>query len=135
MSTVLARYRDLSNYEYFTTSVRIRKEITALVTSSALPKSYRFVFSVPMAETARSIVHNLVTANAFYPNTEHNVCQRRHYMTLAVADCEQIMQDLQCLIELGIVKVSRCERMAEDVETAIKLIKGARKGVKLIGQG
>lgn len=135
MSTVLARYRDLSNYEYFTTSVRIRKEITALVTSSALPKSYRFVFAVPMAETARSIVHNLVTANAFYPNTEHNVCQRRHYMTLAVADCEQIMQDLQCLIELGIVKVSRCERMAEDVETAIKLIKGARKGVKLIGQG
>ena len=135
MSTILARYRDLSNYEYFTTSVRIRKEITALVTSSALPKSYRFVFAVPMAETARSIVHNLVTANAFYPNTEHNVCQRRHYMTLAVADCEQIMQDLQCLIELGIVKVSRCERMAEDVETAIKLIKGARKGVKLIGQG
>ena len=135
MSTVLARYRDLSNYEYFTTAVRIRKEITALVTSSALPKSYRFVFAVPMAETARSIVHNLVTANAFYPNTEHNVCQRRHYMTLVVADCEQIMQDLQCLIELGIVKVSRCERMAEDVETAIKLIKGARKGVKLIGQG
>ena len=135
MSTVLARYRDLSNYEYFTTAVSIRKEITALVTSSALPKSYRFVFAVPMAETARSIVHNLVTANAFYPNTEHNVCQRRHYMTLAVADCEQIMQDLQCLIELGIVKVSRCERMAEDVETAIKLIKGARKGVKLIGQG
>ena len=135
MSTVLARYRDLSNYEYFTTAVRIRKEITALVTSSALPKSYRFVFAVPMAETSRSIVHNLVTANAFYPNTEHNVCQRRHYMTLAVADCEQIMQDLQCLIELGIVKVSRCDRMAEDVETAIKLIKGARKGVKLIGQG
>ena len=135
MSTVLARYRDLSNYEYFTTAVRIRKEITALVTSSALPKSYRFVFAVPMAETARSIVHNLVTANAFYPNTEHNVCQRRHYMTLAVADCEQIMQDMQYLIELGIVKVSRCERMAEDVETAIKLIKGARKGVKLIGQG
>ena len=125
----------MSNYEYFTTAVRIRKEITALVTSSALPKSYRFVFAVPMAETARSIVHNLVTANAFYPNTEHNVCQRRHYMTLAVADCEQIMQDMQCLIELGIVKVSRCERMAEDVETAIKLIKGARKGVKLIGQG
>ena len=125
----------MSNYEYFTTAVRIRKEIPALVTSSALPKSYRFVFAVPMAETARSIVHNLVTANAFYPNTKHNVCQRRHCMTLAVADCEQIMQDLQCLIELGIVKVSRCERMAEDVETAIKLIKGARKGVKLIGQG
>ena len=55
-------------------------------------------------------------------------------MTLAVADCEQLLQDLQCLIDLGIIKVSRCVRIADDVETAAKLIKGARKGVKLIGQ-
>ena len=135
MSTVLERYRDLSNFEYFTTATRVRKEITALVTSAAMPKSYRFVLAVPMAETARSLVSNLVTANAFYPNTEHNVTQRRHYMTLAVANCEQLLQDLQCLIDLGIIKVSRCVRIADDVETAAKLIKGARKGVKLIGQG
>lgn len=30
MSTVLERYRDLSNFEYFTTATRVRKEITAL---------------------------------------------------------------------------------------------------------
>lgn len=124
----------MSNFEYFNTALRVRKEVTALVTSAAMPKSYRFILAVPMAETARSIVYNLVTANAFYPNTEHNVSQRRHYMTLAVADCEQLLQDLQCLIELNVVKVSRCARLADDVETAAKLIKGARKGVKLIGQ-
>ena len=135
MSTVLERYRDLSNFEYFNTATKVRKEITALVTSEALPKSYRFVLAVPMAETARKLVYNLVTANAFYPNTEHNVLQRRHYMTLAVADCEQLLQDLQCLIELNVVKVSRCARIAESVETTAKLIKGARKGVKLIGKG
>lgn len=56
-------------------------------------------------------------------------------MTLAVADCEQLLQDLQCVIDLGVVKVSRCARLAEDVETTEKLVKGARKGVKLIGQG
>ncbi len=135
MSTVLARYRDLSNFEYFNTSLRVRKEITALVTSAAMPKSYRFIYAVPMAETARSIIYNLVTANAFYPNSEHNVCQRKHYMTLALADCEQLLQDLQCLIDLGVVKVSRCMRVAADVENAAKLIKGARKGVKLIARG
>lgn len=124
----------MSNFEYFNTALRVRKEVTALVTSAAMPKSYRFILAVPMAETARSIVYNLVTANAFYPNTEHNVSQRRHYMTLAVADCEQLLQDLQCLIELNVVKVSRCARLADDVETAAKLIKGARNGVKLIGQ-
>lgn len=135
MSTVLSRYRDLSNFEYFNTSMRVRKEVTALVTSAAMPKSYRFIYAVPMAATARSIIYNLVTANAFYPNSEHNVCQRRHYMTLAVADCEQLLQDLQCLIDLGVVRVSRCMRVAEDVENAAKLIKGARKGVKLVGRG
>lgn len=135
MSTVLERYRDISNFEYFNHATKVRKEITALVTSAAFPKSYRFILAVPMAETARSLVRNLVTANAFYPNTEHNVTQRRHYMTLAVADCEQLLQDLQCVIDLGVVKVSRCARLAEDVETTEKLVKGARKGVKLIGQG
>ena len=135
MSTVLERYRDISSFEYFNTALRVRRDVTALVTSAAFPKSYRFVLAVPMAETARSLVYNLVTANAFYPNTDHNVTQRRHYMTLAVADCEQLLQDLQCVIDLGVVKVSRCARVADDVETAAKLIKGARKGVKLIGQG
>lgn len=133
MSTVLERYRDLSNFEYFNHATKVRKDITELVTSAAFPKSWRFVLAVPMAETARKLVYNLVTANAFYPNTEHNVTQRRHYMTLAVADCEQLLQDLQCVIDLGVVKVSRCARLAEDVETTAKLVKGARKGVKLIG--
>ena len=133
MSTVLARYRNISSYEYFNTALRVRKEVTALVTSAAMPKTYRFVLAVPMAQTARDIVSNIVTANAFYPNTERNVLQRKRYLTLAVAACETLLQDLQCLADLGVVKVSRCERLANDVETAVKLIKGARKGVKLVG--
>ena len=136
MSTVLERYRDLSNFEYFTTATRVRKEITALVTSAAMPKSYRFVLAVPMAETARSLVSNLVTANAFYPNTEHNVTQRRHYMTLALADLNQLYQDLQGLLAMKLpVKVAKFEEISESIENDIKLIKGARAGVKLIGKG
>lgn len=89
MSTVLERYRDLSNFEYFTTATRVRKEITALVTSAAMPKSYRFVLAVPMAETARSLVSNLVTANAFYPNTEHNVTRQRRKLKKLAAFVER----------------------------------------------
>ena len=133
MSTVLARYRNISGYEYFNTALRIRTEITALVTSAAMPKSYRFILAVPMAQAAREIVGDIVTADAFYPNTEHNFTYRRHYLTLAVAACELLLQDLQCLADLGVVKVSRCERLADDLENEIKLIRGARKGVKLLG--
>ena len=110
--------------------------VTQLVTSSAVPKSYRFVFAVPMAETARSLVFNLEKSDAFYPNTERNVSERKHYMTLAIADCEQLYQDVQCLLSLGLpVSVSRFETIAESLDTEIKLIKGARNGVKLIGKG
>ena len=136
MSGVYARNRNLSSFEYFSNAIAIRTAVTQLVTSSAVPKSYRFVLAVPMAETARSLVFNLVKSDAFYPNNERNVAERKHYMTLAVADCEQLYQDIQCLLSLGLpVSASRFEALAESLDAEINLIKGARKGVKLIGKG
>ena len=136
LSGVYVRNRNLSSFEYFNTAVAIRNEVTRLVTSGAVPKSYRFIFAVPMAETARSVVFNLVKADAFYPNTPRNVEERKHYMTLALADLNQLYQDLQCLLAMNLpVKVTRFEEISESIENDIKLIKGARAGVKLIGKG
>ena len=136
LSGVYVRNRNLSSFEFFNTAVSIRNEVTRLVTSGAVPKSYRFIFAVPMSETARSVVFNLVKADAFYPNTQRNVEQRKHYMTLALADLNQLYQDLQCLLAMNLpVKVSRFEEISESIENDIKLIKGARAGVKLIGKG
>ena len=136
LSGVYVRNRNLSSFEYFNTAVSIRNEVTRLVTSGAVPKSYRFIFAVPMAETARSVVFNLVKADAFYPNTARNVEERKHYMTLALADLNQLYQDLQCLLSMNLpVKVARFEEISESIENDIKLIKGARAGVKLIGKG
>lgn len=136
MSGVYVRNRNLSTFEYFNTAVSIRNEVTRPVTSGAVPKSYRFIFAVPMAETARSVVFNLVKADAFYPNTQRNVEERKHYMTLALADLNQLYQDLQCLLAMKLpVKVAKFEEISESIENDIKLIKGARAGVKLIGKG
>ena len=136
MSGVYMRNRNLSSFEYFNTAVAIRNDVTRLVTSGAVPKSYRFIFAVPMAETARSVVFNLVKADAFYPNTTRNVEERKHYMTLAIADLNQLYQDMQSLLAMGLpVKAARFEGIAERIESDIKLIKGARAGVKLIGKG
>ena len=136
MSGVYVRNRNLSSFEYFNTAVSIRNEVTRLVTSGSVPKSYRFIFAVPMAETARSVVFNLVKADAFYPNTQRNVEERKHYMTLALADLNQLYQDLQCLLAMKLpVKVAKFEEISESIENDIKLIKGARAGVKLIGKG
>ena len=136
MSGVYARNRHLSTHKYFTLALEIRAEITKKVTTKQLPKSYRFVFAVPMAETARSLVMNLVKADAFYPNTARNVEERKRFMTLAIADCNQLLQDLQCLKSLNSnISLSWFETLIQDVDDDIKLIKGARSGVKLIGKG
>lgn len=136
MSGVYARNRHLSVHKYFTLALEIRAEITKKVTTKQLPKSYRFVFAVPMAETARSLVMNLVKADAFYPNTARNVDERKRFMTLAIADCNQLLQDLQCLKSLNSnISLSWFETLIQDVDDDIKLIKGARSGVKLIGKG
>lgn len=136
MGGVYQRNRNLSSFEYYNSAIALRTEVTKLAVSSSIPKAYRFVFAVPMAETARGIVYNIVKADAFYPNTEENVSARKRYLTLAVADCEQLIQDMQCLMSMGLpIKASRIETIADNVENEIKLIKGARNGVKLIGKG
>ena len=108
MSGVYMRNRNLSSFEYFNTAVAIRNDVTRLVTSRDVPKSYRFIFAVPMAETARSVVFNLVKADAFYPNTARNVDERKRYMTLALADLNQLYQDMQSLLTMGLpIKAAR----------------------------
>ena len=130
------RNRNLSSFEYFNTAVAIRNDVTRLVTSRDVPKSYRFIFAVPMAETARSVVFNLVKADAFYPNTLRNVDERKRYMTLALADLNQLYQDMQSLLTMGLpIKAARLEGILDRIDSDIKLIKGARAGVKLIGKG
>ena len=129
------RLRNISQFEFYNTAIDIRVRITRLVTSSAVPKSYRFTFAVPMAQTARSMVYNIVTADAFYPNSEDAVTLRKRHLTLAIADCEQLYQDLQCLLAMGLpVPVSRLDEISEALDREIELLKGARKGVKLIGK-
>lgn len=136
MSGVYMRNRNLSSFEYFNTAVAIRNDVTRLVTSRDVPKSYRFIFAVPMAETARSVVFNLVKADAFYPNTARNVDERKRYMTLALADPNQLYQDMQSLLTMGLpIKAARLEGILDRIDSDIKLIKGARAGVKLIGKG
>lgn len=129
------RLRNISQFEFYNTAIDIRVRITRLVTSSAVPKSYRFTFAAPMAQTARSMVYNIVTADAFYPNSEDAVTLRKRHLTLAIADCEQLYQDMQCLLAMGLpVPVSRLDEISEALDREIELLKGARKGVKLIGK-
>ena len=139
MSGVPERLRNLSSYEFYNTAIELRVEVLSIITSSAIPKSRRFTFAVPMAETARSVVYNIVRGYAFYPNNMDNVAARKRYYTLAIADCEQLYQDAQAYLEVYRRKgddqhAKAFERMTELVDREIALLKGTRDRVKLIGK-
>ena len=124
MSRVYQRNREVSEYKFFTQAIAIRVEVNKLMASSSVvPKAYRLLNAVPTVETARSIVYNVNRADCFYPNSSFNALERRRYLTLAIADCEQLMLDMQCLMDIGLpVNANRFEELAAMVEEEIKLL-------------
>ena len=143
MSGVYQRNREVSEYKFFTQAIAIRVEVNKLMASSSVvPKAYRLLNAVPTVETARSIVYNVNRADCFYPNSSFNALERKRYLTLAIADCEQLMLDMQCLMDIGLpvndiglpVNANRFEELAAMVEEEIRLLKGARKNVRVTGK-
>ena len=136
MSNVYARDRKLSELEFYHTALKIRAEVNRLaLKESVIPKRYRFTNAVPLIEMARSCVYNINRSDQFYPNTPQNVLERRRYLSLAIADAEQICLELQTLVEMGLpIDVNKLLPIAELVNTEILLLKGARKAVKLVGR-
>ena len=126
MSGVYQRNREVSEYKFFTQAIAIRVEVNKLMASSSVvPKTYRLLNAVPTVETARSIVYNVNRADCFYPNTSFNALERKRYLTL----------DMQCLMDIGLpVNANRFEELAAMVEEEIKLLKGARKNVRVTGK-
>lgn len=136
VSGVYQRNREVSEYKFFTQAIAIRVEVNKLMASSSVvPKAYRLLNAVPTVETARSIVYNVNRADSFYPNSSFNALERKRYLTLAIADCEQLMLDMQCLMDIGLpVNANRFEALANMVDEEIKLLKGARKNVRVTGK-
>ena len=134
--SVYQRHRHVSEFEFFHKALEIRVEVNRLmVQESAVPKRYRLTNAVPTIETARSIVYNINRADKFYPNTTINVIERRKYLTLAMADAEQLFLDLQHAKRVGIgIKDSRLDNLLDMVEDEMRLLKSARNNVKLIGK-
>lgn len=136
MSNVYVRDRKLSELEFYHTALKIRAEVNRLaLKESVIPKRYRFTNAVPLIEMARSCVYNINRSDQFYPNSSQNVLERRRYLSLAIADAEQICLELQTLVEMGLpIDVNKLLPIAELVNTEISLLKGARKAVKLVGR-
>lgn len=135
MSGIFVRNRNLSTFEFYNSAIQISKEVNRLVASeTVVPKKRKFLNAVPAMEAARSLLYNINRSDSFYPSNARNAYERKKYLTLAIADCEQLCLDMQQIIDLNPpAKIARFERLAELINLEIDLLKKARKGVKVIG--
>ena len=135
MSNVLQRKRSVSDREFYKNAIAIRAEITRIACSeNEVKKRYRLILGVPMVNTAKELVDNIAKAEEFYPNTAHGVVYRRHYLTLAIASCRSLVQDVQTIKDIGQpINLNRLTDLADMIDREIALLKGARKAVRLTG--
>lgn len=122
-----------SALDFYHRAVEIRAKVTRLVQrDKVIPKSGRFVFSVPMAETARQMVYHIVTGMEFYPSNDERAEARRRYYTLAIADAKMLQEDMKCIIEVtGNVRPSTFSELTDLLDEEIKDLKSRRKNVKV----
>lgn len=135
MSQVFQRNRKEADTDFLSLAADIRLEVLSLVSNeNVVPKRKRLILGVPMAETARSLVYNVNRANRFYPSNSFNVLERKRYLGLAMADCDQLEQDLQCLIALKCASPGRLERIADMISDESQKVSKKRKYTRIIGK-
>lgn len=135
MSGVYESDRKPSPCDHMALARSIRIEMTALMASEkVVPKKHRLLLSVPTIATARELVNNVETAEAFYPSTAHGVLWRKHYLTLAIANCYQLTQDLQVVKDLGLpVNLNRYETIAGMIGKELDTLTSRKRNTRLTG--
>ena len=75
----------------------------------------------------RDMIFYIVKANSIYIDSELSYKERRHYQTLAICQCEILLQEFQFVIDVINVDVNKFMPYVELIEKEIALLKGWRK--------
>lgn len=134
--TVLVRKRSVSDLEFYKNAVDIRSYLTRLVLNEKyVPKKYRFIFTIPMINLFHELFKNITTANTIYAINEHELQLRRDYQTLAISNCEQILQLLQYMLDtLTTMDVNKLTPVIANIDRECALLKAWRKANRIISK-
>lgn len=131
MSSVLARNRTLSDLEFYKNLCDLRGTLTRfLMNEKNIPKKYRFVFAIPTIELLKELTCNITAANTVYPVNDHELQVRRDLQTMAIANCEQIFQMMEYVVDTLPIDVNRLKHAIEMIIKEIALLKSWRKSNK-----
>lgn len=141
MSSVLARKRGISDMEFYRSAKELRSILTrAVMNENIVPKRWRPVFTFPLIELLRQLIHHIRAANKVYPYKPVLVDERKRLQSLAIVDCDYIDDELQYLLEtLYMGKIDADQPMPADIEKAgdlldrtESLLQSWRKSTKLL---
>lgn len=75
----------------------------------------------------RNLIQNITAANSIYPVHESEYYERRKLQNAAIANCEQLLQEFQYIIDILPVNANKYLRYVDMIEKQIALLKGWRK--------
>lgn len=75
----------------------------------------------------RALVRNIIQANSIYPHTRGEFADRRRYQTMAIGNCEQLIQELQYVISIINVDANKYLPYVDMIDREVALLRGWRK--------
>jgi hypothetical protein len=91
---------------------------------------YRYLmanFKKRIDKLASSLVNNVRAANSLYPTSMHEYEIRRDYQNVAIANCEQLTNELQLIVETFDVDINLYSKYIKAIDREIGLIKSWRQ--------
>lgn len=146
MSVVKSKRKE-SKFEVLHNAYKLRKDVTMLAllrfgyktkerpNESESAKARRVGFEtwfihdsrVAVIRLLRDLVSNIIAANSLFPINDAEWDERRLYQDRAIANCYQLLQELQYVIDTVKPDVNRFTNVAAPIEKEINLLKGWRK--------
>lgn len=136
MSGIFKRCRDATGLEFWDCAVEIAKELTRfLMCDKNVPKSYRYVYAIPIIHLTQDLRRAIVSANTVFPNNEHDLQRRKDLQQDAININETIIQALQDMLEvLTNIDVDKLDRVGDLLIQESALLKAWRKSSKLLSK-
>lgn len=88
-----------------------------------------------LLKTLDSLFTHIINANTIYATNENELAQRRYNQTLAIADCQRLIRELQFIID--IIPTVQAEKLKVFIELTLKeinLLKAWRKSNKILNR-
>ena len=152
---VVKNKRSLSRLEFYNTARKLRTDLTnfllrdfgvrnkvykqiydnkEVTTTEQYPQWLIDYFRRSIIAILNNLMNNIVAANSIYPINSDEVNYRRVIQDKAIANCEQLFQELVYLSDILPISLIKVEPYAEVIDKEIILLKAWRKSTNLIAR-